>query len=699
MKKHFLKIFIIFIFFLYPIVVKAAFGDVRYEIIDVNISNSKITFKGWAFIHKTNNFNTINTDEGQKNGDQKILMRAISSSGQVIKNQDGSSVIKKKTGSSDNNYNFYCELFYKTSQNQCVYSKYNDYSFNSCSKDDLNSYCYYEDIYFEIDFDTAMWSGISETDKIKFQIAVSNDDYERKAKNAGIHTFEYDGDYYTQPIDISIGNAAYDSERFENDYLKIEATSFDNNVDFIASQALLYPVGSASSGCLNNRFCYRGTSGNSGALDCTYGEWSGRSGGGSIRYSLNMNTPNYKNGRSTNPQSCGGDFLGTNCKGTHLYALNVGKNYVYYSSTYCDVAPACVGNDCYVALARGSHIKRSGSTIFNITIKSINKCEAKDPRPDTIACNSSNTLSSVCDKLTISTEKGRSIVKIQQIGTVSNVFTPGRIYNGGGFNFSIMYQNNIKWSYVNGVPGIELHDAINRVMNEKIKDYDSYIAGINITDLKLGDNIISSGMVKQCFTSSSSKNYYGDNGLTVTCIFTFPSSTINYDGKVNYTSSFGINNKYYTSLDMNGNYDLTVTINGMDRITETAAKSDSQKQGVMWTGTWKDSIDGCEINVYRIIPPSGIPKYNFIYRPIDVNNPFPDRNAGINWYDWYSIRNNKDRLNNTYSNNPEYSVIINNTTMTEIKEYNKGHNYLEWDSIDTNGNSSFVDRFVKKGVS
>ena len=58
--------------------------DVRYDITDLNIKDSKITFKGWAFINNTHNFvsyrggTAIKSQYGNiKNGDQMVMIRAL----------------------------------------------------------------------------------------------------------------------------------------------------------------------------------------------------------------------------------------------------------------------------------------------------------------------------------------------------------------------------------------------------------------------------------------------------------------------------------------------------------------------------------------------------------------------------------------------------------------------------------------------
>lgn len=86
----------------------------------------------------------------------------------------------------------------------------------------------------------------------------------------------------------------------------------------------------------------------------------------------------------------------------------------------------------------------------------------------------------------------------------------------------------------------------------------------------------------------------------------------------------------------------------------------------------------------------------FIYRPIDLNNPFPNRNAGMNWYDWYNNSQNKDRLEKSY-NKLQYQITLDSKLVSEIKKYNKNElnngGYLDWKTIDELSNSSFVDEY------
>ena len=62
----------------------------------------------------------------------------------------------------------------------------------------------------------------------------------------------------------------------------------------------------------------------------------------------------------------------------------------------------------------------------------------------------------------------------------------------------------------------------------------------------------------------------------------------------------------------------------------------------------------------------------------------------MNWFDWYNINRNKERLEEGYSN-LQYIANLDNKNISEIKEYNKDNNYLNWDSInEKTGESSFI---------
>lgn len=727
MKKHFLKylVFVAIIFLIIPISAKATFGDLRYEITSVNVGDSTITFKGWAFIHRTNNYNEVvyNGVQVASGGDHKILMQAFNeTTKEVIENI----VVLGKSGvsinSSEEHYNFYCELFDTISGRTCNSNNYPSYPSkilgaeisNQCTNGyDGNSdnsetgYCYYEDIAFEITFNVENWENVGENDKISFKIAASNNDFEYKLNNPGNNTyyrnfksFSYKGELYTIPESIYMPESLISDSQWETDFIIVDTNSFSNSVAVVAKDSMLRKYNS------NNMLAYfdHESIGFGHHVYATYPTIESSTGfsNGCTSNVFNLAVgviTGYDFGISDKTENglCK-SFLGS-CTGSHNYAIyvdDVNKGWPYQVCPTNDT-------DSDVVIVRGSHVKVYGNTVFQISVKNKKLCDVTDPDKDSgvLQCNVGKTYNSVCEELTVSTASGAARVRIEQTGTVSSVLTPDSIYAGGGFNLGIMYYNTIKWSYVSGQNiGTDLHNAVVKAMNDKIKDYNSYIAGINITNLKLGGK--SFELVKQCTTSNTSKDYYNKE-LTVSCVFTFPDSYIDLEGNVSYTydsSLLNINNKYYTPTNYSGIYNISANIVGMDRITESAAKSDSKENGKAWTGDWSDTFTNCEINIYDLIMKNG--KYNFIYRPIDIFNPFPSRNAGINWFDWYNITRNRERLKETYStSNIQYTAVLDNAAIADIKKYNSTHNYLDWDSInEVTYESSFItekDYIVRGG--
>lgn len=328
-----------------------------------------------------------------------------------------------------------------------------------------------------------------------------------------------------------------------------------------------------------------------------------------------------------------------------------------------------------------------------------------------LSCNISKNYSSKCDHLTINKinysykNKKYNIIAdiiLNQNGTISSVLTPQKTYSGGGFKFNIIYNNNISWNYYNSSNSakkcIELsnsnkncsdeitNDIIEDILlkNEKnrIKKYENFQNSISIESIKFGKkNFEESSFIKKCYGN----NEFKEKQMNSTCIFTLPEAVVDkYTGNIssynNDSSKLNINNKHYTPLSYVGDYGIEVQMNGLSRINESTAKDDSTNTTKSWNGNWWNEKFSCKIKLtpllYQTPSSTGKAKYKFIYRPIDIYNPFPNRNPGFNWYDWYP--KNKEELEKTYSK-LQYSVNLNNNNINRIKQYNKSNNYLKWD--------------------
>ena len=329
------------------------------------------------------------------------------------------------------------------------------------------------------------------------------------------------------------------------------------------------------------------------------------------------------------------------------------------------------------------------------------KCEVTRPNVNA-ACNSGgNSFSSDCEELTVKKKDGNGNivasgnVSVSESAFASVILSPTETFIGGGFKFGVLYYNKISWNILKTTRGSR--SDINNIMKDKLKDLETFRTGLKLNNIKLGNDTIQELVAREC------KEEVTDNSVTTMCMLYLPNSELeDYSGKVTYNSgtNLGINNKYYTSLSWNekSKYKITANIVGMDRFKEDVAMEDSKDKTRPWTGNWETDIKNCSITLYPLlgIPKNNSYKYLFIYRPIDLNNPFPNRNAGMNWYDWYNNSQNKDRLEKSY-NKLQYQITLDSKLVSEIKKYNKNElnngGYLDWKTIDELGNSSFVDEY------
>ena len=165
--------------------------------------------------------------------------------------------------------------------------------------------------------------------------------------------------------------------------------------------------------------------------------------------------------------------------------------------------------------------------------------------------------------------------------------------------------------------------------------------------------------------------------------------------KVVGSSSDGITNKIYTQLKYTGKSHLYAKISKLNML-----KVDDNNE---WSISFGDINDGsCDIDVEERLYNSGVSnkaKYKFIYRPISINNPFPNRNAGANWYEWWSNPYNKERLNRSYNDDSslQYQIELNPSSIKSIKQSNTMRDYYEWYEDDEKNNNKFVtNNFVIK---
>lgn len=695
-KKIFLFLFIIITSLSLLENVKAEKGNcgaVRYDVTNLNIRDEKITFTGWAFINCTQNYTDYKGNDSsivKSGGGQKIKIRAIDSNG----NQVGSE--KEVNGSIVNNinYNFYCQQYYfQTEKSECEKAYNGTFPSsgwnNRCTDGVASSQCLYQNIGFSITFNTSEWN-VEDGTQIRFQIAVTNRDYQNKYNRS-----------YSNWETLSL-NKAVKPDIKNNPNIEIVKNSSGESVKVIISEGIFRDI--------NGNYVVETSDGTKGS--CTYVRkdyahckpysWSDAVEG--EVYKISSSTIGaFKNGYSASTIN---EFkiLGN----TTTYSP--GRYIVYVEKGWRGERKRYPGSDKEMVLY-ASWVKPTGE--FVIKVYNDKKCKPSQPNIKASCNSSSSSFSSTCEELTVKTNdanneiKSKANVKISQTGSITTILTPTNTYAGGGFKFGIMYHNTISWSLVKQYKGTI--EDITKEMQAKLKE--NFVDGFGLKNVKFGNEQIPDDYFKQNIKCQETGSFTNGNTLTTMCIVYLPNSVVEeYTGKVTYKQgdNLGLNNKYYTPIDWDSNkkYEIVATIRGMDRLKESSVKADSKDKNKVWTGTWEYTLNGskdnCDINLYPLYgQPTGGKKnlkYTFIYRPIDLNNPFPNRNPGMNWYDWYNIERNKERLESSY-NREQYSITLDSQKTSEIKKYNKDElnkgGYFDWKTIE-NGQSSFIDKYFDK---
>ena len=668
-------------------------GAVRYDVTNLNIRDEKITFTGWAFINCTQNYTDYKGNDSsivKSGGGQKIKIRAIDSNG----NQVGSE--KEVNGSIVNNinYNFYCQQYYfQTEKSECQKAYNGTFPSsgwnNRCTDGVASSQCLYQNIGFSITFNTSEWN-VEDGTQIRFQIAVTNRDYQNKYNRS-----------YSNWETLSL-NKAVKPDIKNNPNIEIVKNSSGESVKVIISEGIFRDI--------NGNYVVETSDGTKGSCahvrkdyaHCAPYSWSDAVEG--EVYKISSSTIGaFKNGYSASTIN---EFkiLGN----TTTYSP--GRYIVYVEKGWRGERKRYPGSDKEMVLY-ASWVKPTGE--FVIKVYNDKKCKPSQPNIKASCNSSSSSFSSTCEELTVKTNdandeiKSKANIKISQTGSITTILTPTNTYAGGGFKFGIMYHNTISWSLVKQYKGTI--EDITKEMQAKLKE--NFVDGFGLKNVKFGNEQIPDDYFKQNIKCQETGSFTNGNTLTTMCIVYLPNSVVEeYTGKVTYKQgdNLGLNNKYYTPIDWDSNkkYEIVATISGMDRLKESSVKADSKDKNKVWTGTWEYTLNGskdnCDINLYPLYgQPTGGKKnlkYTFIYRPIDLNNPFPNRNPGMNWYDWYNIERNKERLESSY-NREQYSITLDSQKTSEIKKYNKDElnkgGYFDWKTIE-NGQSSFVDKYFDK---
>lgn len=683
MKKHFIKIFLISLalFMVNISNVKASCGDLIYDVIDLHINDNSITLKGWAFIHYTQNGYRRKNNAADKSSPtyQKIKIGLCDSENNntcIYKEQDG------------NGYDFDEVMGIKKVNNFTQM----DYTYQKIGFE----------IKFEFDEIKEKFNKTEET-YLYFTIAATNKDFSSKYEQGNCNGTELfnkvvgterkkEGDKYWVSEKMKILSKAVGGEN-SNETIEIEATG---------ANKILYTGWHSSDG--------KGTRISWGQIY----QYQDKRNQPSNLSSKNPGEYKIKARKTKNKyQSTGEGWYYYTCANynekneyddTFLNVYEYDDGYKFFngsefSSTITtkenidnSFKATCSDNwiDSWNSI---SYAKVYGETKLKIKIKNDKKCAVSGPASNKkMNCNEWKNLSSTCEKLTVRNNNSSAVVKIEQNGYISNIFKSNLVndnneyaansYDGGWFKYGIVYRNELSWSIVSG----NNDDNITNEIKNKIKELSTFIDNLTMNIEGLTD-LSGTQLIKKC---TESGDFTNGNKLITTCTFFLPKSEFkNSNGQVSYSSDenkANINNKYYIPLNEK-EHSIKVTLENLSRLKDDKATADSKDKTEPWTGAWNITTS-CLLKVTNRLYENG--KYKFIYRPINLNNPFPNRFPGVNWYNWYMDSRNKEVLEDSY-NNLDYYTELDNKTISEIKSYNKNNNYFKEVGKD------FFKTYIKEG--
>lgn len=664
MKKHFFTILLIITsFLLLPQTTKASFGDLRYEVTEIIANGDKITINGWAFIHRTNNYitvykNNVNKEENKivTDGGQQVKIIAKLNDTEIVKDNK---VVRGTNGWVD--YNFYYQHFTQKQGDtlDIIEGVYNngidgkgDHN-NKCNETYYLSQCYYQDVYFSVTFDLSKYK-LQNINNLSFEIAVTNNSFNKKINDVNEVKGKSTIVNYKNKLWVKEDMIVTDATKISTENSNYEITKeYNNEVEFIAEQAVLQK--SKEYGCTGEEYTVCGKNDN--------------------------NTTSI--------------FSKTGIKNGGSICIKTGS---IYNNCY---HPGNSSKDDAFA----TWVKPTG--YFSLKIEVPKKCDVDDPKNKKLECNNSLKLASTCDELTIKANDGNNItiadVKINEIGTLTNVLTPKTIFSGGGIKYGVIYYNTLSWK-INSLNCINNNgnkcngnNIINKQMENRIKKIEDFKKSIKIDKATFGGTNIE-GLSITCEEIRNIDYKASENSLTTICTIFLPKSELEeYTGKVKYGEGEdkGINNKYYTPQNKNGSYLMFMSLQGLNRLSDKSLIDDSAENGTKWTGDWKITTtenDACKVNLYD----KKHEGKDYAYRPININDPFPNRNAGANWYEWYKISNNKKRLEDSYNESKlEYQVKLDAKKIRKYNEDKAVENYLSWHGmykdINNKDRSSFID--------
>jgi len=709
--------------------------SLNYDIEYFNIDNNGVlTMKGWAFIHNYHNYGGLESDVSVDIDDGHSYKRKFMDEESSLnvyftfKNGDETLII------SNEEYRAYAIFDGDRDLTRSICTKssgdcwdvFYDYSSSRNGKPISEYYYGYYNVGFEVKIPINDLIGSMGIDK-NWSIYI----------NAGLGS-------KTAPVVSRSEALAIDTKTANDKYsfsgYDLEVDGLGKNVNVIGSHVVY------NNSAFSTMVAYWGTSYTSGNKQYYYNyqiDSKNVSSGNSIaRYVLkgtplqiidNGSLDDYKKnlyGKCGFVYSLGLDSC-TSCADKYAYS-NGGNKYWNYCTKPCSG-----GDNCYNTDVSAAFVKPTGSVkiklIDNSKYCTVNKqgvigdCNGFDE----YSCNSlmtvkyENYVADVYPKENVYLE-------------LNDDYHLQTIYSGGGFKLEITYQDVVSFSIENDNYGgtisengkILEHLATEYIRFKDIASFENNLNKIKVKDMYLNSDIIGSWTCEQ---SENRNNSEGILDITTDCSFSPYYVYYDYDAdKLIYSPDiiedekvFDLFYDYYVSMrycytkNNGGKYrfniyseedlnlsNLKVAINKEQTDSPKFSIKTNNKSATCYINV-RNYFYECDEDINGGSSPSttitgsqwGDGKFKFVYRSIDINDPFPTisdirdyKKYPDNWGKYLEEIKSLDRVKNSYSaDKMEYRTI--ELTSEKLKNLRKdlNVNYTSWDNISNDGTSSFVN--------
>lgn len=674
MKKYFLILIGLIIFSLNVSQVDAATGELVYDIDNMIVSDTSITFEGWAiFTNNHNNYNgsstTINIyalKDGDTNKDNWLK-------GDIVYNGKYNRAI----------YEANC-IRYSGDNADCVES------YNNATCSGGKSGCRYDNTGFKVSFPlNKLYEMFSDKNDISFKIEIINTTGGVKTADLGVYStnsnIDSDSTYYGNNFNITVRNLSEFGKIIYADARVLSNISgaYAHGSGFKWAQEGLY------------RIFDRQTSISSKAPGLNmYGMYYG------------LNSGQCFDGSTIDGMAQFWD----RCPGwAYATWVQVNSKLIINFEKKPEVNECNDNKNLNLSCENGSF-----NSSCDITVDAGTVYASGDP-----GCSSGSA-------------KVTATIKLKQSGDLTFNLDRGPIYSGGGFTFDILYTNSTSWDYSDGgykgCPNITVsYESICRRYNEEKKEWEYWdcctSSTVKSTDCQSDaqyEDLINKAVAKlyqgldnsdatvtlpdsnnvtggynnntgtwSCTSAKVGTSWKPNTVLKSECTFTLYNAFIEKDTSIVYYNIAGGNNylskgpMYFIPLKYpTGNFYVDADISNMSSLTN-----------MYWSANYKCDVE-CQQKFYDLDDGG----YLYYFRPISLRQPFPNRNPGNNWINWIQDGDNAERLADTYTsnNNIEYYVNLSNSDISNIKKYNADTNYKGGylnNSIDNNGNSNFIRNY------